>query len=148
MHHTIFEKSYGTVSERSRRWTRNPLGSARVGSNPAGVGMASDRGDAAHSAVQHPEPKHNALLIFFHPFAASQLQGKLRSVGSTAASKSQQERLWHQYIANITLTSQRLETFILSPRTAQTIQFPTFVEIVNFADFPAGTRTRVFRVKT
>ena len=28
---------YGTVSEWLRRWTRNPLGSARVGSNPAGV---------------------------------------------------------------------------------------------------------------
>ena len=26
-----------TVSERSRRWTRNPLGSARRGSNPLGV---------------------------------------------------------------------------------------------------------------
>jgi hypothetical protein len=141
------------VSERSRRWTRNPLGSARVGSNPAGVGtagvgMASDRGNAAQSAMQHPEPKQNALLIFFHPFAASQLQGNLRSMGSTAASKSQQERLWHQCIANITLTSQRLGTFILNPRTAQTIEFPTFVEIVNFAVFPAGTRTRVFRVKT
>ena len=29
-----------TVSERSRRWTRNPLGSARRGSNPLGVVMA------------------------------------------------------------------------------------------------------------
>ena len=27
-----------TVSEWLRRWTRNPLGSARAGSNPAGVG--------------------------------------------------------------------------------------------------------------
>ena len=27
-----------TVSEWLRRWTRNPLGSARVGSNPTGVG--------------------------------------------------------------------------------------------------------------
>ena len=26
-----------TVSERLRRWTRNPLGSARRGSNPLGV---------------------------------------------------------------------------------------------------------------
>ena len=28
-----------TVSERLRRWTRNPLGSARRGSNPLGVAM-------------------------------------------------------------------------------------------------------------
>ena len=27
----------GSVTERSRRWTRNPLGSARRGSNPLGV---------------------------------------------------------------------------------------------------------------
>jgi hypothetical protein len=30
-------KFYDTVSERLRRWTRNPLGSARRGSNPLGV---------------------------------------------------------------------------------------------------------------
>ena len=29
-----------TVSERLRRWTRNPLGSARRGSNPLGVDIA------------------------------------------------------------------------------------------------------------
>jgi hypothetical protein len=29
--------SHDTVSERLRRWTRNPLGSARRGSNPIGV---------------------------------------------------------------------------------------------------------------
>ena len=28
-----------TVAEWLRRWTRNPLGSARVGSNPTGVGI-------------------------------------------------------------------------------------------------------------
>ena len=28
---------HDTVSERLRRWTRNPLGSARRGSNPLGV---------------------------------------------------------------------------------------------------------------
>ena len=31
-------ESYDTVSEWLRRWTRNPLGSARRGSNPLGVG--------------------------------------------------------------------------------------------------------------
>ena len=30
-----------TVSEWLRRWTRNPLGSARVGSNPSGVDYLS-----------------------------------------------------------------------------------------------------------
>ena len=30
-------QSHDTVSERLRRWTRNPLGSARRGSNPLGV---------------------------------------------------------------------------------------------------------------
>ena len=30
-----------TVSEWLRRWTRNPLGSARVGSNPTGVDFTS-----------------------------------------------------------------------------------------------------------
>lgn len=30
-----------TVSERLRRWTRNPLGSARRGSNPLGVALAN-----------------------------------------------------------------------------------------------------------
>ena len=34
-----FEKSQDTVSEWLRRWTRNPLGSARRGSNPLGVGL-------------------------------------------------------------------------------------------------------------
>ena len=32
----VFNK-HDTVSERLRRWTRNPLGSARRGSNPLGV---------------------------------------------------------------------------------------------------------------
>ena len=32
---------HDTVSEWLRRWTRNPLGSARRGSNPLGVGMRS-----------------------------------------------------------------------------------------------------------
>jgi hypothetical protein len=32
-----------TVSEWLRRWTRNPLGSAREGSNPFGVGFATSR---------------------------------------------------------------------------------------------------------
>ena len=35
-----------TVSERLRRWTRNPLGSARRGSNPLGV----DSGDLSSSS--------------------------------------------------------------------------------------------------
>ena len=35
-------KKHDTVSERLRRWTRNPLGSARRGSNPLGV--VSSRG--------------------------------------------------------------------------------------------------------
>ena len=29
------------MAERLRRWTRNPLGSAREGSNPSGVGFVS-----------------------------------------------------------------------------------------------------------
>ena len=33
-----------TVSERLRRWTRNPLGSARRGSNPLGVAFAAQGG--------------------------------------------------------------------------------------------------------
>ena len=33
--------SQDTVSERLRRWTRNPLGSARRGSNPLGVVLQS-----------------------------------------------------------------------------------------------------------
>ena len=37
---TQFLKRYDTVSEWLRRWTRNPLGSARAGSNPAGVGFS------------------------------------------------------------------------------------------------------------
>ena len=34
---------YDTVSEWLRRWTRNPLGSARRGSNPLGVGSVCVR---------------------------------------------------------------------------------------------------------
>ncbi len=36
-----FEMTRDTVSERSRRWTRNPLGSARRGSNPLGVAVGT-----------------------------------------------------------------------------------------------------------
>ena len=36
--------SNDTVSERLRRWTRNPLGSARRGSNPLGVAFAAQGG--------------------------------------------------------------------------------------------------------
>ena len=34
-------RRHDTVSERLRRWTRNPLGSARRGSNPLGVVLRS-----------------------------------------------------------------------------------------------------------
>ena len=35
-----YQQASDTVSERLRRWTRNPLGSARRGSNPLGVAFA------------------------------------------------------------------------------------------------------------
>ena len=44
--------THDTVSERLRRWTRNPLGSARRGSNPLGVDLRTyswaSRAAAAH----------------------------------------------------------------------------------------------------
>ena len=41
-----------TVSERLRRWTRNPLGSARRGSNPLGVALARRCG-GGHASTKH-----------------------------------------------------------------------------------------------
>ena len=40
-----------SVSERLRRWTRNPLGSARRGSNPLAVALASSSGEVASVAT-------------------------------------------------------------------------------------------------
>ena len=37
-------QSHDTVSERLRRWTRNPLGSARRGSNPLAVAFVPSKG--------------------------------------------------------------------------------------------------------
>ena len=36
----MLDSRVDTVSEWLRRWTRNPLGSARRGSNPLGVGVS------------------------------------------------------------------------------------------------------------
>ena len=41
----LLHSGHDTASERLRRWTRNPLGSARRGSNPLGV----DFFDASHA---------------------------------------------------------------------------------------------------
>ena len=38
----LAHRKHDTVSERLRRWTRNPLGSARRGSNPLGVEFAQE----------------------------------------------------------------------------------------------------------
>ena len=49
-----------TVSEWLRRWTRNPLGSARRGSNPLGVAFAHSTQDI-FALIRHvPERKHIA----------------------------------------------------------------------------------------
>ena len=49
-----------TVSEWFRRWTRNPLGSARRGSNPLGVAFAHSTQDI-FALIRHvPERKHIA----------------------------------------------------------------------------------------
>ena len=65
---------HDTVSERLRRWTRHPLGSARRGSNPLGVEFDADMHmhASATSVIntagygQHEEHAHlNNLLVFF-----------------------------------------------------------------------------------
>ena len=40
----VLATSHDTVSERLRRWTRNPLGSARRGSNPLAVAFVPSKG--------------------------------------------------------------------------------------------------------
>ena len=51
---------HDTVSERLRRWTRNPLGSARRGSNPLGVVLSHRHLSAC--AVQSTRPVENCYL--------------------------------------------------------------------------------------
>ena len=41
---SVNENAHDSVSERLRRWTRNPLGSARRGSNPLAVVLRSHLG--------------------------------------------------------------------------------------------------------
>ena len=50
-----------TVSERLRRWTRNPLGSARRGSNPLGVVL--------HFGTQQLEPSRRKTAVVSQPSA-------------------------------------------------------------------------------
>ena len=38
--YSVNENAHDSVSERLERWTRNPLGSARKGSNPLAVALA------------------------------------------------------------------------------------------------------------
>ena len=56
-----------SVSERLRRWTRNPLGSARRGSNSLAVEHAPESGVACHEYVQGPAQCLYALKS--HPHA-------------------------------------------------------------------------------
>ena len=48
---------HDTVSERLRRWTRNPLGSARRGSNPLGVAYRTLQ------AVHEKQPSTKTLCV-------------------------------------------------------------------------------------
>ena len=47
------------MSERLRRWTRNPLGSARRGSNPLGVVLIK----SPRLSLLHPDPPTPLTLI-------------------------------------------------------------------------------------
>ena len=53
-----------SVSEWLRRWTRNPLGSARVGSNPTGVDIVRMRcyfpRNRLSILTDEPSPKHRS----------------------------------------------------------------------------------------
>ena len=62
-----------TVSEWLRRWTRNPLGSARRGSNPLGVELA-----VVHSNL----PIHNntILIVLLKPYVMCCVYGRYDSV--------------------------------------------------------------------
>ena len=66
-HTTIFKTlTKDTVSERLRRWTRNPLGSARRGSNPLGVAHLCK---GAHwSTICHHHHMHTHHLGAGHTF--------------------------------------------------------------------------------
>ena len=54
-----FRDSRDTVAEWLRRWTRNPLGSARVGSNPTGVGLLANE---SHIRVQSFSREHEEVV--------------------------------------------------------------------------------------
>ena len=57
---SLAPRRHDTVSERLRRWTRNPLGSARRGSNPLGVVLSHRHLSAC--AVQSTRPVENCYL--------------------------------------------------------------------------------------
>ena len=53
-----------TVSERLRRWTRNPLGSARRGSNPLGVDMRRCGRDARGAVLKDASRNRAKSLLW------------------------------------------------------------------------------------
>ena len=64
---------YDTVSEWLRRWTRNPLGSARRGSNPLGVDVAA------------PVPQHVGVISNEHSIRLLRRCGPLLKQSARAA---------------------------------------------------------------
>ena len=55
-----------SVSERLRRWTRNPLGSARRGSNPLAVGSVGSVFDSVRSVSRLMRLLDGLVISYFN----------------------------------------------------------------------------------
>ena len=60
-----------TVSEWLRRWTRNPLGSAREGSNPFGVVFLTSDSKNSATVLCPLDPDHGAAIMFAESSSSS-----------------------------------------------------------------------------